>query len=891
MGKQGFRANLVRMSGASLLVLAAAAPAMAQDVSTTTDDSDIIVTGIRASIAASLDAKRDSVLVSEVVTAQDIGKFPDKNVADSLGRLTGVNVVTGSSASGGFGENQSVTIRGTDPSLNLTLLDGHSVATGDWFVLDQMSGGRSFNFSLLPSEIVGSLKVFKSQQADLQEGGVGGTIDILTRRPLDLASGTVNASAQLVHNTMTTDFSPNLSGVASWKNADESFGVLVSGFWQERRFRRDGQEFLGYGTAENFAGSGQTVAFPSLIGAAYFTQKRVRKGGSLTLQWRPSDRIELVANGIYTRMDADNTNVNSMLWTGRLVGNNSTPGTPGYALAGYTVTNGVLTSAKWNAVSADRSPVQGRVQDDIFRKAYSSTWVANLDGKFEASDRLTFTGQVGYTKGMGATTDTFAWETYWNTGASYAFAGKHADVTYPGLSTDLTSSAYLKNYYSWSWGGSIRSPDEEYYGKLDAEYEFDGFLSSIKVGGRYAHHDRSVDYQAYSWAGNGLYSGTNSIGLGTVFNSGFTPSGYGGFFNGSVYPLADVDKVQDFLDNNAGGRKFDFYAPESWALTEKTGALYGMASFGQTGDALRGNVGLRAVHTDLKSTQYEQASASNHDFDTLFGYFNTVKDANSYWDFLPSANVAYNATDKIVLRGAVSRVMARPGYADLAGAFSLNDLALTGTAGGNVHLDPYRAWQFNVAAEFYYAPEALISVNLFYLDVESYVTSATTTRWFVTEQHPNGANFLVTSPVNGPGGRNQGVEVNWQQPLFAGFGLLANYTYSDAKNDDGDVMDGNSKHSFNITGYYENELLSARLAYGYRSKFRSGIDRSTPMWQDDFGQLDGSIQLRMNKNVSFTLDAQNLTNTKLYYFVGDKDVPRAWYNNGRTFWLGARFAL
>src|SRR5437870_4853289 len=113
---------------------------------------DIVITGIRASIQASLNSKRNNDMVSEVVTAQDIGKFPDKNVADSLGRLTGVNVVTGSASAGGFGENSSVSIRGTDPTLNLTLLDGHSIATGDWFILDQTSGGRSFDFSLLPSE-------------------------------------------------------------------------------------------------------------------------------------------------------------------------------------------------------------------------------------------------------------------------------------------------------------------------------------------------------------------------------------------------------------------------------------------------------------------------------------------------------------------------------------------------------------------------------------------------------------------------------------------------------------------------------------------------------------------------------------------------------------------
>src|SRR5579875_433513 len=184
----------------SALAIAVATPAMAQEtnssdssapqrtvtpnqiagqvgpaqVRTGADDqaNDIVVTGIRASIQASLNQKRNADIVSEVITAQDIGKFPDKNVADSLGRLTGVNVVTGSASAGGFGENQSVSIRGTDPALNLTLLDGHAVATGDWFVLDQQAGGRSFDYSLLPSEVVGSLEVYKASKADVPEGGI-----------------------------------------------------------------------------------------------------------------------------------------------------------------------------------------------------------------------------------------------------------------------------------------------------------------------------------------------------------------------------------------------------------------------------------------------------------------------------------------------------------------------------------------------------------------------------------------------------------------------------------------------------------------------------------------------------------------------------------------------
>src|SRR5438309_3109984 len=240
----------------------------------------IVITGLRASIEASLNRKKRSDIVSEVVTAQDIGKFPDKNVADSLGRLTGVNVVTGSANAGGFAENQNVSIRGTDPALNLTLLNGHGIATGDWFVLDQTNGGRSFDFSLLPSEVVGRLEVYKASEADIPEGGVGGTINIITRQPLDLPETSFTVTAQANYNDLANKWAPQASALASWHNATGTFGVLATGFYQERYLRRDGQEFLGYTTYANFANSGQTLAAPNLIGSAYFTQKRVRKGGT-----------------------------------------------------------------------------------------------------------------------------------------------------------------------------------------------------------------------------------------------------------------------------------------------------------------------------------------------------------------------------------------------------------------------------------------------------------------------------------------------------------------------------------------------------------------------------------------------------------------------------------
>lgn len=868
-------------TSAGMIAMMAAAPSFAQDTSV----DEVIVTGIRASLQAAIEQKRNADMIQEVVTAQDIGKFPDKNIADSLSRVTGVNVVTGSAAAGGFGENERVSIRGTDPNLNLTLMNGHNLATGDWFVLDQQNGGRSFNYSMLPAELVGTLEVYKSSQADLPEGGVGGTVNVHTRKPLDLPSMTFNATAQGVYAQRADKFDPQVSALASWKDDTGSLGVLVAGFYQKRHLRRDGQEILGYNEIANFRGTGQTVLAPALIGNAYFQQTRVRKGGNIVAQWKPNEKLELELSGLYTRMDADNVNANNMAWVSRLLNTNSTVGSPDDALSSYTISNGVLTSATWAPTTAGGGLVQGRVQDDIFREAYSSTWVINLDGKYEVNDNLTLSGQVGYTEGKGVTKDTYAWETLWNTGMSYTLGSPITSVTYTGMPSDPTAPAYLNNLYSWSWGGRQVSPDEEFYVKGDAEWRLDsGVFQSLNFGARFTDHTREGNYTAYSWGGNGNAA---TPGLGAVYDGDSTPSNYGSGVGGlQGYTISDMGKVRAFLDGNNGGRRFAFYPPQSFSVQEKTSALYGMVKL--KGERWRGNVGLRAVRTEADTTQYS-STASNLTITNQFGSWGEVNNSRDYWDVLPSANLTVDATDDVLLRFSAAKVMARPGYAQLASSLSLNELALTGTAGGNPDLDPFRAWQFNAVGEWYYAPEALLSVGVFYLDIESYITSQTFTAFYRTQQNPQGANFRITGPVNGGGGSNRGFEASLQQPIGGGFGFLVNYTYADAKTDLGKPIDGSSKNTYNLTGYFENDLISARVAYNFRSKFKSGVDRGTDMWQDDISSLDASLIVNLTENVALSFDAQNLTREKLVYYVGDPSVPRAIYDNGRVFYAGARF--
>ncbi len=864
--------------------LALSAPTVfAQDQAGTSSDTTVVVTGIRKSLQSALRQKRTSDRVEEVITAEDVGKFPDKNVADSLSRATGVNVVTGSAGAGGFGENERISIRGTDPNLNLTLMDGHNMATGDWFVLDQTNAGRSFNYGMLPSEVVGTIEVIKSSSADLPEGGVGGTVDVHVRKPLDLPSGTFAASAQALYATRAGKTTPNVSGMYSWKNNDHTFGILAGAYYEAREFRRDGQEILGYTDQANFAGSGKTISVPSLIGSAYFTQKRVRKGVNLVTQWKPADNFELDVTGLYTELQADNENHNFMMWGSHLAA--ITPN------AGYTTSAGsdgktYLTSATWT--QAQVGTTGSIVQDDIFRKAHSSSYDLNVDATWRITPDLIAKGQLGFTSGVGETDDTAAWETYWTgIGASFQLGNPTTSVTYTGLPTDVTSAAYLKNNYSWSWGGQIKSPDREAYAKVDFDYKANfGLVSDVLFGARYTDHYRAVIYNAYSWPGNGPNSGSNTIGLGTVVG-GVTPSDYAENLPGvpNHYSFATADKVYAYLDSHNGGRTFGFYGQASYGVREKTDAYYAMAKLG--GDRWGGNIGLRAVHTSSDAIQYTTSTA-NPTITSVFGNYGKVTINHSYWDVLPSLNLNFKATDDLTFRVSAAKVMTRPSYSQLAGYFYLVDANYTGGSGGNPNLQPFRATQVNMSAEWYYAPEGLFAVTLFNLDIDNFVKQVSFDGFYTDQLNPQGHIFHMTGPVNGGSGTDKGVELSLQQPLGGGFGFIANATLSEGVTSDGAPIDGNSRYTANLTGYYESGPISTRLAYNFRSKFKSGDDRGTPMWQDDYGTLDGSFNYALNSHVSFQLDAQNLLDKKLYYFVGNPSIPRAYYDNGQTFYAGIR---
>ena len=377
-----------------------------------TELQEVVVSGIRASLQESLAQKRAATSVVDVITAEDIGKMPDKNIADSLQRVPGLTTSSAGATEGGFDENDRVSMRGTNPSLTQTLVNGHNVAAGDWFVLDQTGTvGRSVSYTLLPSEMVSQIVVHKSSEASLVEGGVAGSIDLITRKPLDFKKPfTFEASVGAVYADLPAKTDPQFSALLNWHNEDSTFGVLLQGFDEKRHLQREGVELLGYDTIApgskvaladpNLSG----VQYPTDIGAAFFTQTRTRKGGLFDLQFKPSDNLGFDLNGFVSNLDAPNYNRNYLLWNTHYIN-----GGAGQAPdPGYVVQNNTLTKANFTGVPG----TQYGIYDQISRPDEGATSnFVNLDVKLKATDQLTLTGQFGTSHGEGKTPTQDVFET------------------------------------------------------------------------------------------------------------------------------------------------------------------------------------------------------------------------------------------------------------------------------------------------------------------------------------------------------------------------------------------------------------------------------------------------------------------------------------------------
>ncbi len=915
-------------SALGLAILAPAALAYGQSAPTSSPSAtleEVVVTGIRYSVEKSLEEKRNANSVVEVIASEDIGKMPDKNVADSLSRVAGVTISSAGANEGGFDEADRVSMRGTNPSLTQTTINGHSVASGDWFVLDQSGTvGRSVSYTLLPSEIVGQVIVHKSSEASLLEGGVAGSVDIITRKPLEFKNPlTLEGSLGAVYADLPATTDPQFNALGNWINDDRTLGVMLQVFSETRHLRRDGQEILGWvqiAPGSKIATSNpdlSNVWYPNDIGSALFEQRRQRNGGLLDVEWQPNDRLSFDASYFTSKMDASNFNRNMLMWTPSFIN-----GGAGQAPdAGYTVTNGTLTSANFTGVAG----TQYGIYDQISRPDESATSnFVNLDVTVKATDALTLKMQFGTSHGEGKTPrqDVFEANEAVGTGAGWAFNGINAPGSW-NLGSAILNTPNAGGptggpvSLNWIFGAQDTDvKDQENWAKIDAEFKVDsGAWKDLKFGARGETHER---YSAGVIA-QGPAFGPN----GGAFNSANWPQGFsnyptnfglglgGGPFPGNVWywtpaQLAAFDAMftnRAFGTNAAPGRD---YPPFDFDVAEKDSSAYVQADFG--GDGWSGNIGLRVVQTREHAVNYASGldpTTPGAIKDSAFGLFWAIPTDHTYTDVLPSANLKIDVSPDLVARFAAAETMARPDYSAWAGGLSLTPPANPGGAPGsgsgpNPDLKPILSTNLDAGLEWYFAKRSLLSVGVFYMDLRTYVAYGNTTATYTTFNggNPNGfpGVYDVTVPVNATG-RVDGFEASYQQALTDHFGVETNYTYADGKqtsqvNINGDDrLVGTSKSTFNASAYFETQKFSARVAYTYRSSFYAGLDRSTAFTQAATGTLAASLQYQISDNLSLTLDGMNLNNPTLKYYALNEDQPRAFYKNGSQFYLNLRMKL
>jgi iron complex outermembrane receptor protein len=862
--KKGVLASSIAMVLAGASSQAMAAEEAASQINK--DEVEVIqVTGIRGSLKASLNAKRFSNSVVDAVSSEDIGKFPDGDVGESLARIPGVAV------NRQFGQGQQVSIRGASSQLTRTLLDGHSVASTGWY--DQQSIDRSFNYTLLPPELVGGIEVYKSSQADIVEGGIGGTVIVKTRKPLDLDANTVFASIKGDYGTISEELSPEASALYSWKNEDENFGVLVAGTLADKTYQRNGIESL--------IGWGEIVP-------TTFEQERKRTALNLAVQYAPTDSLEFGLSLMTLDLEADNANTSLFVMF------------PDDKDAACEQTNADGTCTFYRRTGTGENP--GWAQTWA-RKTGMTSDTVDFDWKYEA-DSFTVSGRLGNTKSEGGTDITANYGFFLGVPADYA--GTY-DATGDVIAIDVANKSFEATDFagqlaSAGWATKTQpNSDEETYANLDFEMPVElGIVSNIKAGFRYADH--SVKAETNNLIDEGIVAQDA-----TAFYSGTMSSGAG-----YTLPRPNLDYMLSDSQSYIVGSEVD--KAGYGTVEEENIAVYVMADF--DGENYRGNFGVRYVSTDA-SSDYYNLDANGQYADTL------TTDEASYSEVLPSANIAFDLSDDLILRAAAAQVISRPNYTDMFSASSLagyND----GTPGnevlvkGNVGLEPFKAFQADLGVEWYFSEDGMAGATFFYKDVSSFISTTQVLNQQIgindddlaaagTSSCGTGVADCWTrnTKYNAEGGDIVGIELQVQDAFDNGFGYSVNYTYADASSpaenypDQIGVFSDSSEHTINTVGFYENDDFSARLAYNWRSEY---MIRELPGFygnreHQSYGTLDFSTTWSATEYLDVTFEAANILeedSIQIGVATGDAEVKPelrhgypAWSFEGEaTFKLG-----
>jgi iron complex outermembrane receptor protein len=880
---------------------------------------EIVVTGYRGSLREAINVKRNANAVVDVITSEDVGKFPDRNVAESLSHIPGVSIDRR------FGEGEKVAILGTDPALNRMLLDGHALASADWGGNDNDPSSRTFNYSLLAPELVDRLEVYKSPEPRIEEGSLGGTVIVRTRRPLDLPANSIFASGGYSYNDRSDKGNVRASGLYSWRNADETFGVLVAATYDKQNLTRAGVEFFGYdNTAPNADGTynspfvnrasdgtlslkspGATInggtiadlykaASPFGINYAYFQQQRQRKSVSGTMQFRPTSELTFTLNG--THIDGNYNNYSQSMYT--------IPGAwTGDVLQSATISNGVVTAASFGAARQQASQL-----DTLVRRTSLKTDNLNLfaDWEGDGGAKVNFAG--GWSKATGGRNPEYLFNVQTKLPYSYAFTSDSATVNYVGDPTNpanyftnpnnnpaqiegrpvtTASGAQLVAAQIGGLDYSVTT-DRDIFGGYDATIPVAfGPFTEILLGSRVTDHVNRINARGVNTYLQQSFNVTQ-LGVTALSTPDGTFDGSGGMGNATKYLNLPQQAVIDILANAINSPLVTKVAA-STKVRETVMASYAQANFDQGG--VRGNIGGRLVYT--RDVSNYATTLSN----TVNPTPVPTRTATDYLKFLPSLNIAYSITPKVIVRGAVARVIARPRYEDLAAATSLNNVTLDG-GGGNPNLKPYESTNYELTAEYYPRAGTLLAVELFRREISNYIFNTRTNAVFFNSLTNALATYNVNQPINGGKAKVNGALASAQTDIWGGFGLQANYSYQESTTSNTDVTGTTlnlpylSKHTVNVIPYFEKGPFQARVSYNYRSSYFRTIGRlGSREMVAPYSQLDASASLNLTKGIVLSVNAQNLLDETYRQYNATPDRPTAFYKNGRTFAAALSFRM
>ncbi|MDP2536270.1 TonB-dependent receptor [Alteromonas stellipolaris] len=858
----------------------------------------IEVSGFRGSLNKSLMEKRTSVNNKESIVAEDIGKFPDLNIAESIQRVPGVAI----SREGG--EGRQITLRGLSPSFTRTTLNGMEVpaSTDGTDSGGGVNGGRGFDFNVFASELFNRVDIQKSPTASMEEGGIAGTVDLYSAKPFDYEGFKLVTSVQGGYNNVTEETDPRAAFMISNRFADDKIGVLFSAAMSERTVRQE-----GFGTVRwtnpvqdgggLYADTSDTVVSgtpdvgscvddgvevdplnclwtPRLPRPDYFGNDQERVGFTGSIQWAPSDDLTFTLDGLVSSLENTRTMYN-FFHMFRSTFDEITPTAITVHPNGKQVLAGSYEGIK--------SRIESRLQEsttDFSQFVLSGEWFASENVKVEAmfgtAESDARSEQYRYNMTLLEST------TY---GFDFSNNANAPALTY-GYDTNDASNYNLSD-------GRLRATDVERENdtfKVDVSYLGDEV--TIKTG--FAYNDRVVTYAEEQI--NGFPDQDSAVGYAEMM----PVDDFGSGFDGPLEPflVADFDAINaNLLDVVWTPR-----SAQSWQVGEETSALYlEMDTSYEISDMLlRANYGVRYVNTTTTSEGFVQGEA--------------VQIENDYSNFLPAVNLALEATDDVVVRLSVTQSMTRPSLNSLNPGNPSFDYINGSVSVGNPFLDPFTSNNVDFGVEWYFDDEALLAATVFYKDIDNWIVRSSEERFvdpayfdFIDNDaqydpqialDPREVAYEHSSPNNADERSISGYELIYQQPLsflpgvFENMGVVSNYTHVNA-----DDIEGMSETSYNFTLYYETDVYGARVSVNKRDDYITdftGSNGNVAHGTTGPTQVDFSSFYNFSEALTFTFEIINLTDEYERLFTtgdGSLNLVREYNHTGRQIFLGARYSL